>query len=63
MAAFFADSRETIGPEIRIEGFGIFDRDYTLPARAIDRRYELTVVRGAHALKLGAQVFLRGAAH
>jgi len=61
---FFADSRETIGPEIRIEGFGVFNRDYTLPARTIDRRYELkddlAVVRGAHALKFGAQVLLRG---
>lgn len=50
---------ERIGPEINIDGFGNFNRDIFLPSFAIERRYEvsdnLSLVRGAHTLKLGGQ--------
>lgn len=57
-------SREKFGPELRIQGFGVFNRDYVLPTRTIERRYEmkdnLTIVRGSHILKTGGQVLVRG---
>ena len=60
----FADSVEKFGPEIRIEGFGHFNRDFLLPSRSLDRRYQIkdnvTYVRGPHILKAGAEILVRG---
>jgi hypothetical protein len=58
------NSVDKIGPEIRIAGFGTFNRDYLLPSRNIERRYEmkndLTWLTGSHSLKFGALALVRG---
>ncbi len=62
---FNVESREKFGPELRIGNFGIFNRDYLLPSRNIERRYELrdnvSISKGAHLIKLGGQALIRGA--
>jgi hypothetical protein len=59
-----ADTVEKFGPEIRIQGFGTFNRDFLLPARELDRNYEIkdnvTWIRGSHTLKFGGQDVIRG---
>ncbi len=61
---FYVDSIEKFGPELRINGFGVFNEDYLLPTRSIERRYEikddLTWDRGRHTIKLGGRVLVRG---
>jgi Carboxypeptidase regulatory-like domain/TonB dependent receptor len=50
-------SNDPLGPELNIDGFGNFGRDIFLPSFAIERRGEiadnLSLVRGAHTLRLG----------
>ena len=62
--SFKVNSAEKLGPELSIAGFGLFNRDYTLPSRTTERRYQvkdnLTYVRGPHTLKLGGEVLIRG---
>jgi hypothetical protein len=62
--SFSLNSVEPYGPEIRIAGYAIFNRDYLLPSRNIERRYELrdsvTWEEGAHLFKAGAQALIRG---
>lgn len=62
--AFNVSSAETLGPELRIAGYGIFNRDIYLPSRNIERRTQfkdnLTYVRGSHTLKAGGEVLIRG---
>ena len=57
-------SVEPYGPEIRILGYGAFNRDINLPARNIENRQEFTdsftYVRGSHTWKVGGQVLVRG---
>jgi hypothetical protein len=57
-------SVEPYGPEIRILGYGVFNRDPNLPARNIENRQEFTdsfsYVRGAHTWKMGGQILVRG---
>jgi len=59
-----ADTVEKFGPEVRIQGYGVFNHDFLLPARELDRNYEIkdnvTSIRGEHTLKFGAQVIFRG---
>ncbi|MBI3695493.1 MAG: TonB-dependent receptor [Acidobacteria bacterium] len=61
---FSVNSLEKFGPEFRIAGFGVFNRDLLLPSINIERRYEirdsLSYYRGAHVWKFGAQVLIRG---
>jgi hypothetical protein len=61
---FNVTSAEKLGPEILIAGFGVFNRDFTLPSRTIERRYQmkdnLTYVRGPHTIKLGGEALVRG---
>jgi hypothetical protein len=57
-------TRDKFGPEINIDGFGYFNRDLVLPSRNIARRSEFTeslsVVLGAHTLRAGGQLVVRG---
>jgi outer membrane receptor protein involved in Fe transport len=50
---------EKFGPEINVNGFGFFNRDFLLPSNLLWRRYEindsLTMVRGSHQIKFGGQ--------
>lgn len=61
---FFVSTQEKSGPEININGFGYFNRDAFLPSNSISRYYEfsdgLDLVRGAHSLKLGGRLLIRG---
>ncbi len=61
---FLVNGRDPFGPEIRINGYGIFNRDYLLPSRNIERRLELkdnlSVQHGRHLLRMGTQVIVRG---
>lgn len=56
-------SNDPFGPALEISGFGFFNRDRFLPNQAISRRVDLneaiTLVKGTHTLKVGAQVLLR----
>ena len=58
------DSVEKYGPEIRIQGYGVFNHDWVLPTRWLERRYDLkdhlTWQRGNHSFKFGAQALIRG---
>jgi hypothetical protein len=60
---FSVASLEKFGPELRIHGYGVFNRDFALPSRNVERRYEIrdtvTHGRGAHLLKFGAQLLVR----
>jgi hypothetical protein len=62
---FYMNSIDPYGPELRINGYGIFNRDYLLPSINIERRYELrdnlTRFSGHHTWKLGGQLLVRGA--
>jgi hypothetical protein len=64
---FFVSTAEKFGPEININGFGFFNRDAFLPSNTISRNYEfsdsLNIVRGAHNLKLGGRLLVRGIAN
>jgi Carboxypeptidase regulatory-like domain/TonB dependent receptor len=55
------------GPELNVTGFGFFNRDIFLPARNIERRYEmaddLTYVLGTHRLKLGGSTLIHYASY
>jgi hypothetical protein len=61
---FQMESREKFGPELRISGFGVFNRDIFLPSRNIERRIELKdnfhYVAGRHVLRAGGQFWFRG---
>ena len=61
---FLVNTLEKFGPELRIAGFGIFNRDFVLPNNTIERRYEvksnLSHVQGSHTVKFGGQVLARG---
>ncbi|MEX2262536.1 MAG: TonB-dependent receptor [Bryobacteraceae bacterium] len=61
---FLVSSLERFGPELNVLGFGFFNRDYSLPSNSISRRYEFkdnfSYSQGAHNVKAGAQVLLRG---
>jgi Carboxypeptidase regulatory-like domain/TonB dependent receptor len=52
---------DPIGPEVNIEGYGIFGRDIFLPSRSIDRHIDVydnvTRVMGDHTLKFGGSMF------
>jgi hypothetical protein len=62
--SFNVDSIEKFGPELRIHGFGVFNQDYLLPTRSIERRLELkddlTWERGRHRMKFGGRALVRG---
>lgn len=62
---FDMNSIDPYGPEVRIAGYGIFNRDFLLPSLNIERRYELrdnlTWYSGRHTLKFGEQLLVRGA--
>jgi len=61
---FYVDSVDKFGPELRISGYGVFNEDYLLPSRNIERRAEirddLTWIRGSHTVKFGVQSLIRG---
>jgi len=61
---FRVNSVEKFGPELRIQGFGVFNRDLVLPTRTIERRTEikdnLSLIAGDHILKFGGQALVRG---
>ena len=61
--SFGVESLEKFGPELRINGYGVFNRDFVLPSRNIERRYELKDTlandRGPHVLKFGGQLLIR----
>ena len=48
------------GPSIDINGFGFFGRDFILPARVVERAWQLrqnfTLVSGRHIFKFGADI-------
>ena len=52
------------GPELNLPGFGFFNRDIFLPSFTTGRRYEFadnfTLIRGAHKMKFGGYLLLRG---
>lgn len=52
---------DQIGPEINIQGFGLFGRDIFLPSRTIERHYDLydnlSKTWGSHTLKFGGSMF------
>jgi len=56
---FRVSTLEKFGPEINVNGFGFFNRDFLLPSNLLWRRYEindsLTMVRGSHQIKFGGQ--------
>ena len=56
-------SLDSIGPELNINGFGLFGKDIFLPFDSISRRYEIkdtvAVAHGAHTIKAGGQVLIR----
>ena len=60
---FNVETVEKFGPEFRIAGYGIFNRDIFLPSRNIERRFEIrdnvSVVRGRHLVKFGTQILIR----
>ena len=60
---FRVSTQEKFGPEININGFGYFNRDFLLPSNILWRRYDindsLTMVRGSHQFKLGGQFLIR----
>jgi hypothetical protein len=62
---FQMSSIDPYGPELRIPGYGVFNRDYLLPSINIERRTELrdnvTWYKGGHAFKFGGLLLLRGA--
>src|SRR6185437_17181511 len=59
----FTGSDDPYGPAIEIAGFGSFNRDLNLPSANLLRREELldnlSIVKRAHNLKLGAYVLIR----
>jgi hypothetical protein len=61
---FTMKTRENFGPELRIAGYGVFNRDIFLPSRNIERRYEIkddvSLLLGHHILKFGGQTWIRG---
>jgi hypothetical protein len=61
---FLVQTKEKFGPEININGFGFFNRDFFLPSNLIWRRYDVTdglsMDLGAHLIKVGGQVVFRG---
>ena len=62
--SFDLNSLDPFGPELRINGYGVFNKDFLLPSRTIEQRYEfrdnVTLVSGAHTWKFGTQVLVRG---
>ncbi len=52
------------GPQLEVNGFGVFNRNVSLPSLAHGKRYEfadnLTLLRGRHHLKAGVYLLLRG---
>ena len=56
-------TNDPFGPSLEIAGFGFFNRDRFLPSNVTTRREDLsdslTWVKGAHTLKLGANVLIR----
>jgi hypothetical protein len=60
---FRVSTVEKFGPEINVNGFGFFNRDFLLPSNILWRRYDindsLTMVRGPHQFKLGGQFLIR----
>jgi Carboxypeptidase regulatory-like domain/TonB dependent receptor len=52
---------DPIGPELNIEGYGLFGRDSHLPSLSIDRHYDVydnvTKALGDHTLKFGGSMF------
>jgi hypothetical protein len=64
---FLVGTNDPFGPEININGFGYFNRDYALPSETITRYTEfadgLSMIRGSHNFKLGGNVVLRGNHH
>ena len=61
---FFFSTADRFGPEININGFGLFNRDIALPSFTITRYGEagdtLNLLRGSHNLKIGGQTLFRG---
>jgi Carboxypeptidase regulatory-like domain/TonB dependent receptor len=49
------------GPELNIEGYGLFGREFTLPSLSIDRHFDaydnVTKALGDHTLKFGGSMF------
>ena len=62
---FVMQTREPYGPEIRIAGYGVFNRDIFLPSRNIERRFEIkdnvNMALGRHVFKFGGQAWIRSA--
>ena len=60
---FQVTTTDPFGPEININGFGLFNREFTLPNNSYSRRTQvaelLTFNFGAHAIKMGAQALFR----
>lgn len=56
-------TREKFGPELRIAGYGVFNRDIFLPSRNLERRFEvknnLHWASGRSVLRVGGQLLVR----
>jgi hypothetical protein len=61
---FFVGTNDSFGPELNINGYGFFNRDFALPSSTITRFVQvsdgLTLIQGKHSLKLGGSVLIRG---
>ncbi len=61
---FYVSTTDRFGPEFNINGYGFFNRDAFLPSNTISRDIELgdslSLIRGAHYLKVGGQSKIRG---
>jgi hypothetical protein len=60
---FDVSSLDPYGPELRIEGYGTFNRDLLLPSDTNERRFDIrdgfTWVHGKHTFKTGGEVLIR----
>jgi hypothetical protein len=60
---YLVTTNDKFGPQIDIDGFGLFNRDYTLPSYNILRRSEITdgftLSAGSHVIKTGGQLLFR----
>ena len=61
---YLVNSQDRFGPEININGFGYFNGDAFLPSRLLWRRQQfrekLSLSHGAHLLKIGGDLLIRG---
>jgi hypothetical protein len=61
---YLVNSTDRFGPEININGFGYFNGDAFLPSRLLWRRQQfrekLSLSHGAHLLKIGGDLLIRG---